>query len=363
MGSIYRQAGRAVWMLKYFKNGRAFYESSETDSWEAAKKKLRSIEGKVADGKPVSGAANRMRFEDAAKDIENEYAANGRRSIDHLKRRLKLHLKPFFDGKRFSKITTADFNAYVVDRKKAGASNAEINRELAVLKRMFSLAIHAGKVFYRPHIAMLKEDNTRKGFFERAQFEAVRKHLPAELRPLVTVAYWTGWRVPSELMPLEWRQIDEHRKIIRLEPGTTKNRDGRTFPYAELPEVAAAIKECREATDSAKGKGTITPYVFHREGKRIRDYRLAWKDACVAAGCPGRIPHDFRRTAVRNLVRAGVSEKTAMTLTGHKTRSVFDRYDIVDEGDLTAATARLQSAMVSATVSATSAGKKRKTNK
>jgi integrase len=293
----------------------------------------------------VSGAANRMRFEDAAKDIENEYVANGRKSIDHLRRRLKLHLKPFFGGKRFSKITTADVDAYVVDRKEAGASNAEINRELAVLKRMFSLAMHAGKVFHRPHIAMLKEDNTRKGFFERSQFEAVRKHLPVELRTLVTIAYWTGWRVPSELMKLEWRQVDENRQIIRLEPGTTKNREGRTFPYAELLEVVAAIKECRKATDSAKRKGTIIPDVFHRDGKPIRDYRQAWKDACAEAGCPGRIPHDFRRTAVRNLVRAGVSEKTAMVLTGHKTRSVFDRYDIVNEQDLRGAVEKFEASM------------------
>jgi integrase len=363
MGTIYRQTGRTIWMLKYFKDGRAFYESSETDSREAAKKKLQSIEGKVADGRHMSGVAHRMRFEDAATDIENEYQANGRKSIDHLKRRLKLHLKPFFDRKRFSKITSADVNAYVAERLAAGAANAEINRELAILKRMYSLALQAGKVFHKPHIAMLKEDNVRKGFFEPAQFESVRKRLPVELRPLVTIGYWTGWRVQSELLPLQWRQVDEDRKTLRLEPGTTKNTEGRTFPYAKLPDVVAAMQTCRHATDAAKRKGTITPYVFHRDGRPIRDFRQAWQDACAAAGVRGKIVHDFRRTAVRNLVRAGVSEKTAMMLTGHKTRSVFDRYDIVDEADLTTAVGRLQDAMVSAKVSASSSVKKPRSHK
>jgi hypothetical protein len=105
-------------------------------------------------------------------------------------------------------------------------ANATINRELSALKRMFTLAIQAGK------LPMLAERNVRKGFFERAQFEAVRHRLPPTLQGLVTLAYYTGWPVTSELLPLEGRQVDRAAGVIRLEPGTTKNREGRVFTYA-----------------------------------------------------------------------------------------------------------------------------------
>src|SRR5262249_10112148 len=119
---------------------------------------------------------------------------------------------------------------------------------------------------------------------------------------------------------------------------TTKNDDGRVFPFDLLPELRAVI------AGQFERRVTSTPRVFHRDGTPIRDFRDAWAKACAAAGCPQFIPHDFRRTAVRNLIRAGVPEKTAMLLTGHKTRSVFDRYDIVNEQDLRNAVARLAEA-------------------
>jgi integrase len=278
-----------------------------------------------------------------AEDLITDYSINKRRSIEELKRRCRLHLSPFFAGRFASAITTAEVRRFIALRQQAGAANAEINRELAALKRAFSLAVQAGKLMHKPHIPMLQENNVRTGFFEREQFESVRHHLPENLRPMVTFAYITGWRLPSEILPLQWRQVDFQAGTVRLDAGATKNDEGRVFPFTQ--ELRGVLESQKAKTDALqRQRGILCPWVFHRAGRPIRRFRGAWAAACKEAGLPGRIPHDFRRTAVRNLVRAGVSERVAMMMTGHKTRSVFERYNIVNEGDLRDAAARLDRA-------------------
>ena len=160
------------------------------------------------------------------------------------------------------------------------------------------------------------------------------------LENLVTFAYITGWRIPSEVLPLEWRQVDFAGGIVRLDPGTTKEQFGRVFPFTS--ELRALLEEQRSYTDRIQSeKGILVPWVFHRDGLRIKSFRGAWTNVRKRAGIPGRIPHDFRRTAVRNLVRAGIPERVAMSMTGHRTRAVFDRYNIVSEGDLRQAAQKL----------------------
>jgi integrase len=162
---------------------------------------------------------------------------------------------------------------------------------------------------------------------------------PAEtLQPVATFAYITGWRI-SEILNLQWPRVDFQAGFVRLEPGTTKNDEARVFPFTE--ELRAILEAQRANTEALKKENMICPWVFHRNGKPIRYFRCSWKTACRKAGIPARIVHDFRRTAVRNLVRAGIPERVAMKMTGHKTRSVFERYNIVSEGDLFDAARRL----------------------
>jgi integrase len=216
---------------------------------------------------------------------------------------------------------------------------------------MFNLAFQAGKLAYKPHIPMLKERNVRQGFFEDEQVSAVLKHLPDYLRPVIEFAHITGWRVISEVLTRTWADVrldetvsreQEVAGVVRLEPGTTKNGDGREFPCTQ--ELRDLLVQQEEEKKRLQREGIICPWVFHRNGKPIRDFRGAWETATKLAGCPGRIPHDLRRTAVRNLVRSGIPEKIAMKLTGHKTRSVFDRYDVSSKRDLADAVARLSAA-------------------
>jgi integrase len=267
---------------------------------------------------------------------------NGRRSLRDLNRRIKMHLTPYFYGKRACQISTADIRRFALMRQEGGASNAEINRELAIVRRAFKLGEQNGKVLNRPYVQMLKENNVRTGFFERSQFEAVRARLSEDLKPVVTFAYVTGWRTYSEILPLKWRNVDFENRRVMLDAGTTKNDAARTFPFTE--ELEELLLNQRERTDALQREdGCVIPCVFHRSGQPIRIFRRSWLTACKRAGVPGRIPHDFRRTAVRNLVRAGIPERVAMQMTGHKTRSVFERYNIVSEGDLIEAARKLDS--------------------
>lgn len=356
MGELKKRGN--IWWVRYYRDGRRFEESSRSTKEGDARRLLRLREGDIERGLPVSPKIGRLRFEDAADDVEADYKANGRKTLSDFQTRRRLHLEPYFGGRRMSSITTADVRAYIAYRQdqriewgppdarmSRPVSVGEINRELTALKRMFRLAVQSGKLLAVPHIPVMREHNVRTGFFERDQFEAVRRHLPEYARPIVTFAYYTGWRIDSEVLPLQWRQLDFNAGTVRLDVGTTKNDEGRVFMFGlidELRDILAGLRD--ELAQRRKDRGQIVPWVFHRNGQRVRTFRRAWAKACVAAGCPGRIPHDFRRTAVRNLVRASVPERVAMTMTGHKTRSVFERYNIVSESDLQSAAIKLNAA-------------------
>ena len=167
------------------------------------------------------------------------------------------------------------------------------------------------------------------------------------MRGIPAFAYITGWRTPSEILPLEWRQVDLKAGEVRLDAGTTKNGEARTFPLTTALRRVLDDQQ-QVAEDLQRARGLIARYVFcytdgAKAGQRISESAFIhrWWRARVAAGCPDRIPHDFRRTAVRNLVRAGVPERVAMQLTGHKTRAVFERYNITSPSDLREAAQRL----------------------
>ncbi len=191
-----------------------------------------------------------------------------------------------------------------------------------------------------PSIPALREGNVRTGFFEPDQFEAACRRLPEVEADVARSCYHTGWRSKSEVFPLTWAQVDWAGGFVRLEPGTTKNREGRAFPIT--PAIRVVLERRQEYTRRCeRAQGRIIPLVFHRKGTAIKTMKRSWRTACEGAGAPGRLMHDLRRTAVRNLERAGVSRSVAMKMTGHKTESVYRRYAIVSESDLREAGAKL----------------------
>jgi integrase len=191
-------------------------------------------------------------------------------------------------------------------------------------------------IFSESHVQFsgyIIKDNARQGFFEHEQFERVVECLPDDLKDYVCFAYFTGWR-KREVAQLAWRHIEG--EVVRLPPEISKNKEGRVLVLGEeLAEIIARRHAARR---------DLMPLVFYRAtGRPVRYFYRSWKTACRKAAVPlERLFHDFRRTAVRNMTRAGVPEKITMDIAGHKTRAIFDRYNITNEEDIRQGLAKMQ---------------------
>ncbi len=334
-----------TWWIQYSFRGRKVRESAESDQEKDAIKLLKKRLGEMGRGHLVGPQAERTSFTDLAKMIRDDYAINGRKSAERLESSL-LHLEDFFGLSRVPDMTTDRIQAYVRSRLEGEprAKPATVKNELSALKRALHLARLAGRIADVPAFPTIEVRNTRSGFAEDPQVRAIVAALPEHYGHVVTFLHVTGWRMREAIDPgLAWNQVDLDGGWIRLEPGTTKNDDGRAFPLAVFPELRALMQKRRALTDAMQAAtDRIIPWVFwHRDGQPVADFRDSWANACKKAGVPGLLLHDLRRSAVRNLERAGVSRSAAMKLTGHRTESVYRRYAIVAEADLLEAVGRL----------------------
>jgi integrase len=249
------------------------------------------------------------------------------------------HLSKTFRGHRAKNISSEGIHNYITQRQTEGVSTATINRELAALKRMYRLGLQQTPplVTAVPHIPRLREHNVRTGFVTEEEYAVLKAALPDHVKVPFILAYWTGMRA-GEIVWLRWEQVDVEAGTLRLEPGTTKNGRGRVIPL-----VQEVIQVLRRWKDRCSFFYPLCPWVCHYRGKRMaRIPRRSWFTVCNRVGLEKKSFHDLRRTAVRNMVRAGISERVAMAISGHQTRSIFDRYNIVSQNDLLAAKLRLE---------------------
>lgn len=363
MASI-RKHGKGF-QVRYYSNGVRQHEPFATR--EEAEIRRKEIELDQSRGLTVEAQPNTVKFGTLAVAVTDHYRVNELRSLDDIEARFRLHLVPYFGNKKAVSITPAMINAYIVMRKGKGAPNSTINRELEALRRAFNLARQTGAVTRVPYVPRLKEENVRSGFFTREEVGRLCKHLKRPLDSFVLFAFLTAWRL-DEIRNLLWSNVDFENGEIRLDPGTTKNGEGRTFPVTtELRVLLEKLKP--------RSKPFPSPYVFtvfsrwrdkdtgqFRNGwTRVGEFRKQWARACLKAGLPCRVQtdrfvvqrgldkgkertrvkrivalrlfHDLRRSGVRELAKA-LGERRAMVRTGHKTRSVFDRYNVVSDFDL-----------------------------
>lgn len=336
-GRVYKQPGSKNFWIQYHVGGRLIRESSGSEKSRDAQKLLTKRLNDANEGKAVGPEVERVTLNDLCELVRNNYRMKGRRSGKRLEISLA-HLIEYFGGDRKAvSITSAVIDKYALDRREqshhqgSSTANGTVNRELAALKRAFTLAIDKDILMRKPKITMLAEAEPREGFVEQAEFVALRDSLPEYLKDPITFLWLTSWR-PVEMRTLEWKDVNPDRTLITLSPAKSKNKEGRTLPVSgELIEVierahAARRLDCR--------------FVFHHDGKPIIDFRKAWRKTRKAVGQDKLLAYDLRRSSIRNLVRSGVTEKVAMKLSGHKTRAVFDRYNIIDESDLIQAVER-----------------------
>lgn len=246
----------------------------------------------------------------------------------------RVHLEPFFGGRVASRVTTDEIEGYRDERLAAEVKPSTVNREVTVLRAIFGHAAKYGKLSRMPRFPdKLAEPNPRTGFLTHEQYEELQKACKhAWLKALMAVAYNFGFR-KSELLGLRVSQVDLKARTIRLHTGETKSGEGRTVVMTD--DVYPLLAEC------VKGKKPDDLVFTWKNGRPVKDFRGTWSALCDSANISVLL-HDFRRTAVRNLIRAGVSRDVARRISGHETDSIFSRYNITEESDLADAARKLE---------------------
>jgi integrase len=336
-GCVYQPKGSRNWWIKFSVSGRVVQESANTESRREALNVLKAKILKYANGEAAD--CRNTTIASLKESMMSAWRLHGRgpRSIKWAEGCWK-HLLGFFGQTKANAVSSASIRDYMEFRKGQGGSNASINRELSIMQSAFSMGFKETprRVAAKLYFERLPESKPRQGFVEEKTYRAIAENcLDLYLRAMLALAYSFGFR-RGELLGLKVGDVDLAAGTVRLE--TSKNGD---------PRQVNLTHETRELLGACvAGKKPEEP-VFTRNGKAVSDFRGIWDKVTTAAGCPGLLFHDLRRSAVRNMVRRGVMTQVAMAISGHKTEAVFRRYNIVDDRDLIDAAKKIESAQLS----------------
>jgi integrase len=299
--------------------------STGQGNWNEAMKVLNSSIAKIRSG---ASSPDRTKVDvlGLLAILSKDYEINDRASTKTVQGHIKV-LRDVLGTRRASDVTYEELQSLVLQWQRCGLSNATINRRLAALRRAYNLGCAAGKVRRAPQFPHLREENVRQGFVEPDDFDRFLAALPDDgLRDFVEWLFYTGMR-RGEAMKLKWEYVHEARgrSELRIPATDTKNRKARVIPIvAALQPIIRRRRRVRRFD---------CPLIFHRDGKRIWEFRKSWESAARASGVK-LLPHDLRRSAIRNLIQAGVDQATAMRISGHRTADVFRRYQITTTDDM-----------------------------
>ena len=327
-GNVFQRPNSPSWHISYWNGWRQVRESAHTSDHAEAVKTLQRKLGEIAVGKSVG--AERIRVSELLDLLVADYRRQDKADLKEAEQRVSRLLKPNFGHLRASAFTTKVVNHYIELRQSLGRQNATINRELALLRRAFRLGHeHDPQLVFRlPIIKALKEDNVREGFLEAEKYRLILTALSDPIKPVFVVAYHLGMRT-GELLAIKRSWVELEEGLIYVNGRVTKNKNPKVAPiYGDMKPWLEMLLS-RGAVESPK-----CVWLFSRNGKPIRSFKGDWEQACAAAGVPELLFHDLRRTAVRNMIRAGVPEKVAMQISGHKTASMLWRYNITDARDI-----------------------------
>jgi integrase len=283
----------------------------------------------------VGPEAERLTVEDVLRALEAQYELEGKeraRSQSHMQ-----HLRDYFGIERAITVTTERITNYQRFRREHGAADATSNRELRILRRAFNLAVDQGKFAKSavPKFVLLSEVHAvREGFVDKGQFQAIVNQLgDPDVKDYVQWGFWTGMR-KGEIAKLTWAAFDKETWALTLPGRSAKGKKPRTLA------LTGSMRDIMKRRVAARRLDC--PLIFHRDGQPFKSFQKAWRNACKNAGVSGLLFHDLRRTAIRNMVRAGIDKTVARTISGHRTESVFERYNVTNNDDLKAAAIQLE---------------------
>ncbi len=344
-GRVFKRKNSNNWWISYCHRGKEYRETSgSTDRKQAEKLLKQRLQEIGADRlglkRFVGPAQDRVTVGELLDTLEQGYRLQEGRAMPQF----LAHLRPIsaaFGDRRAVDVTEEVADRYITQRLEEGKAPATVNRETQLLGQAFRLAVERKRLSAAPRIRRLPERNARQGFFERGEFEAVLAHLPTDLQDFARFAYVTGWR-KGEVASLAWADVDRDGRAIRLRPDSSKTGEARLVVLEGVLWTIIERRWTAREYQGLQGEAVLSSYIFHRNGAPIGDIRKAWASACKKAGLAGKLFHDLRRTAIRNMVRAGVPERVTMDISGHRTRAVFDRYNITSERDLREAVRRTE---------------------